>query len=300
MIQQMNYTPAFEEKNSLLVNQYAEIIPFLLKANAQLKKENHQMKESINNLKETLLETKEELKQETIRAEQAESVKKEFLAQISHEIRTPLNIIINYTDLIRDELSEYINDETELFFNAIEVDSKRLIRTIDLMLNMSTLKNGNYKSTKENFDIENVLSTVLSDFRLEAQDKNLDLLFEKDASNKIVSADRYAVQQVFIHLISNALKFTEHGFIKVKTYNEAEYVCTDIEDTGRGISDDYIAKLYEPFSQEDHGFSRRYDGNGLGLAVVKKYLQLNNGKIKVQSRIGQGTIFTVKFKTMWK
>src|SRR5690606_6283686 len=253
-----------------------------------------------HNLQKSLKESRDELNKETLKAEKCESIKNEFLAQISHEIRTPLNIIINYTDLIRDELSEHINEETELFFNAIEVDSKRLIRTIDLMLNMSTLNNGNYKSTQENFDVECVLSSVLSDFRLEARDKNLDLLFEQEAANKLVSADRYAVQQVFIHLISNALKFTEHGYIKVRTYNDSDHICIDIEDTGRGISDDFLAKLYEPFTQEDHGFSRRYDGSGLGLAVVNKYLQLNNGKIKVQSKTGKGTIFTVKFKTMWK
>lgn len=255
------------------------------------------LQESNNNLQKRVNESLELIEIAESNAANAEKVKDEFLAQISHEIRTPLNIIINYTDLIKDEVKDFIEKDTELFFNAIEVDSKRLIRTIDLILNMSQIKKGKCKFKYEDIDIVNdIVIPVLSEFSVDLKEKNLKLNFDALAKYPTVKTDRYAIEQVIKNLMDNAIKFTDCGKIKVKVYDEISNLCISIQDTGRGISEEYLANLFEPFSQEDHGFERRQDGNGLGLAVVKKYLELIDGSLSVDSKKGQGSTFTIKLK----
>lgn len=252
---------------------------------------------SNNNLQNRLNEALELIDIVESRAADAEKVKDEFLAQISHEIRTPLNIIINYTDLIKDEVKDFIEKDTELFFNAIEVDSKRLMRTIDLILNMAQIKKGKCKLQLEELDVVNsIVKSVISEFNADLKEKNLKLQFDSSAKNNIVVTDKYAIEQVIKNLLDNAIKFTECGHIKVRAYNETDNLCISIQDSGRGISEEYLTKLFEPFSQEDHGIDRKHEGNGLGLAVVKRYLELLNGRLKVDTKKGQGSTFTIKLK----
>ena len=213
---------------------------------------NHLSQESNNNLQKRFNETLELIDIVESRAANAEKVKDEFLAQISHEIRTPLNIIINYTDLIKDEVKDFIEKDTELFFNAIEVDSKRLMRTIDLMLNMAQIKKGKCKLQLEELDVVNsVVKSVISEFNVDLKEKNLKLQFDSTSKNNIVVTDKYAIEQVIKNLLDNAIKFTECGNIKVRAFNEADNLCISIQDSGRGISEEYLTKLFEPFSQED-------------------------------------------------
>jgi len=259
---------------------------------------NHLSQESNNNLQKRFNETLELIDIVESRAANAEKVKDEFLAQISHEIRTPLNIIINYTDLIKDEVKDFIEKDTELFFNAIEVDSKRLMRTIDLMLNMAQIKKGKCKLQLEELDVVNsVVKSVISEFNVDLKEKNLKLQFDSTSKNNIVVTDKYAIEQVIKNLLDNAIKFTECGNIKVRAFNEADNLCISIQDSGRGISEEYLTKLFEPFSQEDHGLDRKHEGSGLGLAVVKRYLELIDGSLKVDTKKGQGSTFTIKLKT---
>lgn len=230
--------------------------------------------------------------------EDAQRLKEEFLSQVSHELRTPLNTIINCNDLIKEEFSEHISEETVEYFNAIEIDSKRLIRTVDSILNMAQLKSSKCSLFFEEFDVlSELISPVLSEFEIELENKGLKFLFEDCSTNKRIYADRYSVTQVLNNIVDNAIKFTSAGYIKMMLYNEEDYLCISIKDTGKGISQEYMSQLFKPFSQEDQGFERKHDGNGLGLAVVKEFIELNQGLLHIESNKGYGSMITVKLKS---
>lgn len=231
------------------------------------------------------------------KASEAEKIKEEFLAHISHEIRTPLNIIINYNDLIKDELREYISRDTEFYFNAIDIDSRRLIRTVDQILNYAQIRSGNFKLKIEKLDLVNsVIIPVISEFKTDAADKGLKLGLIDKSGNKFVFADLYSMEVVFRNLIDNAVKFTDAGEINVIIENENENIRVYVHDTGRGMSQNFLDKIYSPFTQEEEGFTKSTDGSGIGLSLVKRFLELNGGNLSVYTEKGEGSVFSVKLK----
>ena len=240
-----------------------------------------------------------ELIQAKENAEKSDRLKTEFLAQMSHEIRTPLNNILTYTSVLKEEFEDKLPVGLESTFQVIDSSSQRLIRTIELILNLSRIQTGNFEIKIEKINLEkDLLEDIVLEFYSRAKSKNLDLIFQNEAEKFTVNADKYSLGQVFINLIDNAIKYTQFGKIKIRIYNREENVYVDVQDTGIGISNDYLSQLFNPFSQEDSGITRHYEGIGLGLALVKKYTELNNAEIKVESHKGIGSTFTVKMKTV--
>ncbi len=230
------------------------------------------------------------------KAEESDRLKTAFLAQMSHEIRTPLNIILNATPLLADETA-YLNKEKELLLEAVSSSGKRLLRTIDLILNMSSVQAGNYKPNFEIIQLEKILGELVRDFYALSIEKNIELGFVNDLKNPEIRADKYTLIQIFQNLIGNAVKYTRKGSVTIKVYkNKDEKICVDIKDTGIGMSKEYQANLFSPFSQENVGYKREFEGNGLGLALVKKYVDINNSEIKVCSEKDKGSVFTVIFQ----
>jgi len=238
---------------------------------------------------EELIRAKEE-------AENADRVKTEFLAQMSHEIRTPLNIILNYNSLIKFEVENYIEEELKMAFSSVERASKRLVRTIDLILNMAEVQSKSYHVKFKKIDIYDTILGLIFEFESLAKDKGVLLLHKKSTELTEIFADEYTLTQIFQNLIDNALKYTIKGSVELSVYSKyPNIICIDVKDTGIGISEEYLPRLFSPFSQEDTGYTRRFEGNGLGLALVKNYVELNNGTIEVKSEKGKGTTFTVIF-----
>lgn len=230
------------------------------------------------------------------KAEESDRLKTAFLAQMSHEIRTPLNIILNATPLLADETA-IRNKEKELLLEAVNSSGKRLLRTIDLILNMSSVQAGNYKPNFEIIQLDKILSELVRDFHALSIEKNIALGFVNDLKNPEIRADKYTLIQIFQNLIGNAVKYTRKGSVTVKVYkNKDEKICVDIKDTGIGMSREYQANLFSPFSQENVGYKREFEGNGLGLALVKKYVDINNSEIKVSSEKDKGSVFTIIFQ----
>ncbi|MDR3625181.1 MAG: ATP-binding protein [Ignavibacteriaceae bacterium] len=230
------------------------------------------------------------------KAEEADRMKSDFLAHVSHEIRTPLNVILSYHNMLRDELSSDIKEENDYMFNAIELAGRRLVRTIDLILNMSVIENGKMDLMLMKTNLYNVLKNMHEELYKFAEAKGLKLNLINKVAEPIVTTDLYIIEQVFQNLIENAVKYTNRGEIDVTIYrNISEEVCVDIKDAGIGITPEYITKIFQPFSQEETGYTRKYEGLGLGLALVKKYLDILGYKITVVSQKGKGSIFTVRF-----
>lgn len=243
-------------------------------------------------------ETERKLEEAKAKAEESDRLKSAFLAQMSHEIRTPLNVILSYNYLLRDELKEKISDEWYSIFDSMELAGKRLLRTIDLILNMSVVQTGQLEINKSSFELSEIISHTVKELMKFGEDKKIELLVNNKVEDSTTESDDYVVSQIFENLIDNAIKYTNYGKVEVTIYrNESSELCVDVSDTGIGISKEYLPRLFSPFSQEDIGYSRKFEGNGLGLALVKNYADLLNIELKVESEKGKGTTFTVVFKS---
>lgn len=250
-------------------------------------------------IKEDITEKKEilnELVEAKDKAEKANQLKSEFLAQISHEIRSPLNAVLSFSSLIKEETSSIRDEYLDTAFDSIESASKRIIRTVDLILNMSDLQLGTYELSTMHINICKVIEKLSRDYSTLAKSKNLEIIFNCNLENAFLELDDYAASQIFANLIDNAIKYTNKGKIEIRVYNnDSDNICVDVSDTGIGISEEYLPNLFQPFSQEEHGYTRGYEGNGLGLALVKRYCTLINADISVKSKKNVGTTFTVTF-----
>lgn len=244
----------------------------------------------------TDLKTKEkELKAALVKAEEAKKLKEQFLAQISHEIRSPLNVIVGYADLLKQEYPEKQEDFSGIL-RSIKNNSKRLYRTFDLLLNMSQLQTSKYETRFEKVDLYSLLLTIKHEFQSYAEEKNLELdLINLTDGESMVTVDHYSVAQLFSNLVDNAIKYTERGKVELIIRKEAAKICVDVKDTGIGISKEYLQKVFTPFSQENMSYTRPFEGTGLGLALVKGFVDINGSKIRVNSEPNKGTTFTVIF-----
>lgn len=231
-------------------------------------------------------------------AENSNRLKTEFLAQMSHEIRTPLNIVVNYSHMLSDEFIDSESESVASAISAINKASDRIVRTVDLVLNMSEIQLGIYKSDPKEFDLFNgILQKLFQIYKQKAEEKKLEFSFVNEISNTIIIADEYSVEEIFSNILDNAVKFTETGEIHTKISEiKPDKIQVEIKDTGIGINKEYQKTLFEPFTQELRGYSRKYEGNGLGLSVVKKFCDLNEAKIEVESEKEKGSTFRVILK----
>lgn len=229
------------------------------------------------------------------RAEESDNLKTAFLNQMSHEIRTPLNSILGFMSIMEEEMISKGNTHLVQYFASINRSASRLQRTIEDILSMSSIQIGNFYTSATRINLEEVIRLLMEDFKSLSEEKGLEFVFYNRSKSCFVTADSYSIINSFQHLIDNALKFTNKGKVEITIYEQDENLCVAVKDTGIGISKDYMDKLFKPFTQEEVGYNRRYDGNGLGLALTKEYLRLNHAQIYVESEKGTGTTFTVVF-----
>ncbi len=232
------------------------------------------------------------------KAEKADKLKSEFLAQVSHEIRTPINSMISFSSLLISDLEQKVNEELSSCFNGIQNAGMRIIRTIDLLINVSELQTQSYEASKEKFDlVEEVFFKLIIEYKPLAESKNLSLEINHEGGDHIVFGDIYSINQIFANLIDNAIKYTQKGKISINLVKiSSSKIEVEVEDTGIGISEEYLSQLFQAFSQEEQGYTRKYEGNGLGLFLVKKYCEINDAKIRVESIKGKGSKFIVTLK----
>jgi len=235
------------------------------------------------------------LRQAKNQAEEAARLKSAMLANMSHEIRTPLTSIIGFAETLGEDAGDE-EGATARFAELIEQSGRRLMETLDGVLNLSKLEAGQMELESQPVDLIKEVEEVVSELRPKAEEKGLDLQIETDGAAATVEADTGGVQIVLQNLVSNAIKYTETGEVQVRIQEGYGTLTLEVEDTGIGMDPDRAEHLFEPFRQASEGIDRKYEGTGLGLAVTKKAVNQMGGEIDVQTAKGEGSLFTVRLR----
>lgn len=222
-----------------------------------------------------------------------EQIKKDFIVNVSHELRTPLTAIKGFVETMEDDA----NDEQLHFLEIIHRHSDRLINIVNDLLILSNLEDYNTELLYDKVSLSEFINNVLPIFQQKLMDKNIKIKVKIDDNTPIIDADPFKLEQLFINLIDNAIKYTDIGNIKIKIkpliYNSVECVKIDFEDSGLGITKEELNRIFERFYVIDKSRSRKVGGTGLGLSIVKHIIMLHKGEIRVTSQKGVGTTFTV-------
>ena len=226
--------------------------------------------------------------QDTTEINLIETMKKDFILNVSHELRTPLTSIKGFLETMEDDLSE----ENLYYIKVIKRNTDRLIYIVNDLLELTKLEHVKDLELEE-LDIVQLLQESLLLFEEKIAEKNLDIEFEIEEELPKISIDGFKIEQVLINLIDNAIKYTDVGKIKFKISIE-EMMVIQISDTGRGISQKDLPRLFERFYVADKSRSRKLGGTGLGLSIVKHIINLHEGLVYVDSKISVGTTITIK------
>jgi two-component system phosphate regulon sensor histidine kinase PhoR len=228
-----------------------------------------------------------------------EKIKADFIANVSHELRTPLTAIKGYTETLEEEAYETPDDQKH-FLRIIKRHTDRLINIVSDLLVLSevesrdSLSKENTSNDLEEININEVIKSSLEALRSKAAEKELEVSFETMDDAYKIKANRFLLEQMFINLIDNAVKYTpENGKIDIKVLNSDSQVLTEITDTGIGIPKEHLPRIFERFYRVDKTRSRNLGGTGLGLSIVKHIVIMHGGKIEVHSEEGKGSKFSI-------
>ena len=233
----------------------------------------------------------EELSASNAQLMQASRLKSQFLASMSHELRTPLNSIIGFSKVMLNRLDGDLTERQETYIRSVHNSGTHLLQLINGILDFSRIEAGKLEMMSEELDIHELIDECIESSMPLARGKQLKL--EKNVPLELprLVADRTKVKQILLNLLSNAIKFTTQGRVLVSVQAEPEAVRVRVSDTGIGIRQEDLTRLFEPFQQLDNPVARGAGGTGLGLAISKKFVELHGGKIWAESRENQGSTF---------
>ena len=244
------------------------------------------------------LEKKIEQEEKKLREKiELEKLKEEFFANLSHEIRTPLTIILGTVQLIEinSKVEEYNQEKN---YKILKQNCYRLLKLVNNLLDITKIDSGYFNVTVENHNIVSIVEDSVLSVVDYVKNNGLDIVFDTNIEEKIISCDLDSIERIMLNLLSNAIKFTpKGGNIFVNVVDEGDNVNITVKDTGIGIKEEDFDLVFDRFKQIDKSFTRNHEGSGIGLSLVKSLVEMNGGIISLFSQYGKGSEFTIKFPT---
>ncbi len=235
------------------------------------------------------------IQQQNLKLLEASKLKSKFLATISHELRTPMNAIIGFSQFLLRPKFGLLSDSQRDMVQRILNNGKHLLGLLNEVLDFSKIESGQLELKPQIYDISTVVNSTVGEMTAQAEIKKLSLCVTNKLDNSIVYSDPLRVKQILVNLLSNAIKFTKVGgvYIDIESVDENR-IAISVRDTGIGIASHEIDNIFEVFRQLDQEINREYSGTGLGLAIVKALVNMMSGTIKVESKLGFGSIFRIE------
>jgi signal transduction histidine kinase/CheY-like chemotaxis protein len=276
--QQQNRILMVEEQNQVLEDKVAERTQELQQALSGIEQVNVRLRHANERLTE------------------ANRAKSEFLANVSHELRTPLNAIIGFSELLQDEKTGGLSDQQDEFVRDIHESGEHLLRLINGILDLSKIEAGKMEVHRERFAIADVVQEAVAMVTPQASQKSLRLETDREDEVGQVHLDPGMCRQILLNLLSNAVKFTpSDGRVRVGLVRDGRDLTIHVSDTGIGIGPEDVKRIFEEFYQVDGSYSRTHGGTGLGLALVRKMVEMQDGTIEVESAPREGTRVSLRF-----
>ncbi|MBU3111120.1 sensor histidine kinase [Clostridium lacusfryxellense] len=244
--------------------------------------------------------TNKKLLNETILSE---NLKTEFFTNLSHELKTPLNVILSALQLLdtftgREDIKDK-EIKTKKYNNIMKQNCYRQLRLVNNMIDITKLDAGFYELNLQNCNIVNIVESVALSVSEYIKTKSIELIFDTDIEECIISCDPEKIERVILNLLSNSIKFTKPGgSMTVNMYDKGENIIISIKDTGIGIPNDKLDIIFDRFRQVDRSLTRKQEGSGIGLSIVKSLVELHGGQISVTSEYGKGTEFIIILPVM--
>lgn len=256
------------------------------------------MQQTLREVNNDLDRKVDELAQANLSLHELNRVKSDFLATVSHELRTPLNSILGFSEIL-GEVPE-LKEPHRKFVNNIQTSGRMLLSMINDILDMAKIESGRMTVHLEEFSIQDLTDVVCNQLRTMADKKKIDFQVDLSPHIPVLYQDQMKLRQVIFNLLSNAIKFTyDHGFVTLKVRPEGHQLCIQVVDSGVGIAEEDQELIFEKFRQgsrtsQDGVLTREHEGTGLGLSIVREFCRLMGGEVHMESRLGEGSTFTVK------
>lgn len=242
----------------------------------------------------------EEVLKESESEKEINKLKTEFFANISHELRTPLNVILGSQQLIalylkNHEILKMNSEKVDKHLAILKQNCNRLLRIINNLIDITRIDSGFFELNLGNYNIVNIVEEITLSVAEYIESKGIELIFDTEIEEKIISCDPDKIERIILNLLSNAIKFTrDRDKINVNIYDKKNTVLISVKDTGVGIPDDKLNTIFDRFRQVDSSFTRKREGSGIGLALVKSLVEMHEGNISVKSEYGKGSEFIIE------
>jgi hypothetical protein len=289
--------PSFVEGGYQAEDYFDAIGRWILFTAAPIRDHNNEIIGAIETLQDISLSKQAEqaMLEAKMLAENTSRTKSEFLCNMNHELRTPLNLILGYADLLLAEETGTLNEEQRHFSEIIKFAGSRFLDLVDSLIYIAEIEEGKMELDVDLFSVPNLMSDVKRMLSSQALKKGVSLEFDIHPSVTVVYADKSKIKTILHHLISNGIKFTPSGgtvlvIVRQNQNNELKMI---VKDNGIGISEDDQKRLYNAFVQLDWSLNRKFEGSGLGLSIVKKFVEVQGGTISLESKPGEGSTFEV-------
>ena len=277
-----------------LVNKFNEMLTHIETNSIKLNQYREHLEDMVKQRTSELQQRTDELAKAMDQAMAANQAKSAFLANISHEFRTPLNGILGYTQIFKQDNS--LNEQQQDGINVIQRSGEYLLTLISDILDLSKIEAGKLEIIPEKFNFNQFLSSIAELFKMRASQKKINFNIEfADDLPTVVCGDEKCLRQIFINLLSNAIKFTEQGSVTFRVNRQHDLISLQVIDTGIGIDKSELKNIFLPFQQSGDR-NQKAEGTGLGLSITKKLIDAMDGRLQLESVLGQGSNFVLTFK----